>query len=589
MRSLRRLAWPLALLGAAAACGSAGSRTSTTSAPEVRAAAESITADDLLAHIQVLASDEFEGRAPGTRGEELTVNYLIEQFRRLGLKPGNLAGAPGGTAAGASGAPAEPGALASYVQEVPLVGITTTPTASFVVGGKPFPLSYPNDYVAVSRRVAPEVRVDRSEVVFVGYGVIAPEYGWDDYKGVDVRGKTIIMLINDPAVPDPNDPSRLDENHFRGQAMTYYGRWTYKYEIASELGAAAAIIVHETGPAGYPYEVVIGSWGSENFEIQRPDGNRDRVAIEAWITLDKARELFRAAGLDFDQLKEAAKRKDFRPVPLNATASFRARNAIREVRSRNVVALLEGSDPELRDQYVVYTAHWDHLGRDDRLPGDPIYNGALDNASGTAALLELAEAFTRLPTAPARSILFLALTAEEKGLLGARYYAENPIYPLERTLANINIDGLNPWGRTEDIVVIGYGNSTLDELLEEEAAAQGRIVAPDPEPEKGFFYRSDHFEFAKMGVPALYTDDGTRFIGKAPDFGQARRNEYTSNDYHKPSDQVKPEWDLSGAVEDVRLLFQVGYRVANGERWPEWKPGTEFRARREAMLQQAAR
>ncbi|HEX6937970.1 MAG TPA: M28 family metallopeptidase [Longimicrobiales bacterium] len=555
-----RLAGAPVLAALAAACG-AGSQGGSA---DVAAAAEAITAESLLANIRTLSSDAFEGRAPGTPGEDSTVAFLTEQFRALGLQPGHPDG--------------------GWTQDVPLVGITTRTTASIRVGGRTVPLSFPENFVGVSKRVTPEVRVDGSDVVFVGYGVEAPEYGWDDYKGVDVAGKTIIMLINDPAVPDPNDPSRLDPSMFKGDAMTYYGRWTYKYEIATEKGAAAAIIVHETGPAGYPWEVVTGSWGRENFDIVTPDGNMGRVAIEGWITVDKARELFAAAGQDFDALKEAARRPDFKPVPLNAKATFRAANTFREVQSRNVVAKLEGSDPQRRDEYVIYTAHWDHLGKDPSLEGDQIYNGALDNATGTAGLIELARAFTQLPEPPARSILFLAVTAEEQGLLGAKYYAQNPLYPLDRTLANINIDGLNQWGRTEDIVVVGYGNSTLDDILAAEAERGGRVVVPDPEPEKGFFYRSDHFEFAKQGVPALYTDAGTRYIGKPEGYGEQKREEYTANDYHAPGDEVKPDWDLAGAVDDLRLLFAVGYRVATDDAWPEWKAGTEFKAKREAML-----
>jgi Zn-dependent M28 family amino/carboxypeptidase len=534
---------------------------------EIKPALDSMTDDDLLTHIKVLASDEYEGRGPGTKGEELTVNYLTEQFKQLGLKPGN----PDGT----------------YIQKVPLVGFTAQPTASFTAGGKTMSLKFPEDYVAVSRRFVPEVKVENSEMVFVGYGVVAPEYGWDDYKGVDVKGKTIVMLINDPAIPDPQDPSKLDEKMFKGKAMTYYGRWTYKYEIATEKGAAAAVIIHESGPAGYPYEVVSGSWGRENFEIQTPDKNMSRVAVESWIHLDRAKELFKACGQDFEALKKAALSKNFKPVPLGAKASFTIKNTLREVDSRNVIAKLEGSDPQLKDEYVIYTAHWDHLGKDEKLQGDQIFNGAVDNASGTAALLELAKAYTKLKRPPKRSILFLAVTAEEKGLLGAKYYATNPLYPLEKTLANINMDGMNQWGRTRDVVIVGYGNSTLDDLLSEAAAAQGRKIAPDPEPEKGYFYRSDHFEFAKQGVPALYTDSGTEYIGKPEGYGQQKRDEYTERDYHKVSDQVKPDWDLAGAIEDMQLLLQVGYKVAQAERWPEWKPGTEFKARREQMLKRA--
>ncbi len=531
---------------------------------ELKAAFDAITADGIMQHTKVLSGDEYEGRGPGTKGEELTVKYLTEQFQRLGLKPGN----PDGT----------------YVQKVPLVGFTGAATASFTAGSKQINLTFPTDYVAVSRRFVPESKVENSDIVFVGYGVVAPEYGWDDYKGLDVRGKTIVMLINDPQVPSANDPATLDDKMFKGKAMTYYGRWTYKYEIAAEKGAAAAIIVHETGPAGYPYEVVSGSWSRENFDIQKPDKNMGRAAVESWITTDRAKELFTAGGQDFDALKKAALTKDFKPVPLNAKANMTIKNTIREINSNNVIGKLEGSDPALKNEYVVYTAHWDHLGLDPKLTGDQIFNGALDNASGTAALLEIAEALTKLATPPKRSILFLAVTAEEKGLLGAKYYAENPLYPLNKTLANINMDGVNQWGRTTDITMVGDDNSTLIDLLREAATSQKRTVNPDPESEKGFYYRSDHFEFAKQGVPALYTDSGVNYQGKDPAFSKNKRDEYTDKDYHKVSDQIKPDWDLTGAVDDAQLLTMIGYRVAQGERYPEWKAGSEFKAKRDAMM-----
>jgi Zn-dependent M28 family amino/carboxypeptidase len=546
------------------ACGETGVHLTTSSAPDLSPALNSIKSGEVLGHIKTLASDEYEGRAPGSKGEQLTVAYLTDQFKRLGLTPGN----PDGT----------------YVQNVGLVGLTPKPTATLVAGGKPITLKFPTDYVAVTRHAQPAVTVKDSDIVFVGYGVVAPEFGWDDYKGVDVKGKTILMLINDPAVPDPNDPTKLDEKVFKGPAMTYYGRWTYKYEIATEKGAAAAIIVHETGPAGYPYEVVSGSWGHENFDIKSPDGNAGRVPVESWIHLDRAKELLKAAGQDFDALKKAATSRDFKPVALKARASVTIQNTIREVDSSNVIAKLDGSDPSLRNEYVIYSAHWDHLGKDPGLSGDQIFNGAADNASGTAGLLEIAEAFTKLQPPPKRTILFLSVTAEEQGLLGAKYYANNPLYPLDRTLANVNMDGLNQWGRTKDIVIVGYGNSTLDDLLAEAANARGRAIKPDPEPHKGFFYRSDHFEFAKQGVPALDTDSGIEYVGKPEGYGKQKREEYTARDYHKPSDDVKPDWDLSGAVEDLQLLFEVGFRAAQGDAYPEWKPGTEFRAKREGML-----
>jgi Zn-dependent M28 family amino/carboxypeptidase len=531
---------------------------------DLRAAVDSITGEDFIAHVRVLASDEFEGRAPGTPGEDKTVEYLTRQFKAIGLAPGN----PDGT----------------FVQDVPLVGITSTRASTLTAGGKRMRMKFPDDYVTVSRRFTPSVKVDDSELVFVGYGVVAPEYGWDDYKGVDVRGKTIVMLINDPAVPDTGDPAKLDPKMFGGKAMTYYGRWTYKYEIASEKGAAAALIIHETGPAGYPYEVVSGSWSRENFDIDREDGNAGRVPVEGWITEERARALFQLSGQKFEALKQAAVRPDFKPVPLKARASFTVENTVRRVKSKNVLAKIEGSDPRLKDQWVVYTAHWDHLGRDPNREGDQIFNGALDNATGTSALLELAQAFTRLPSPPRRSLLFLAVTAEEKGLLGSKWYAQNPLYPLTQTVANINMDGIEIGGRTRDVVVVGKGQSTLEDVLADQVVAQGRVMVAELQPEKGSYYRSDHFEFAKVGVPALYQHSGEDYIGRPPGWGRQMSDEYTAKHYHKVSDDIKPEWDLSGAVEEIQLLLRVGLDVASTETWPQWKEGSEFKARRDEML-----
>jgi Zn-dependent M28 family amino/carboxypeptidase len=531
---------------------------------DLHPAIEAISAADLNAHIKTLASDEFEGRSPGTHGEDLTVAYLSDQFKKMGLKPGN----PDGT----------------YIQKVPLVGYTSDTKTEITAKGKKLALTPRTEYVAASRRYTAEVKVPASDIVFVGYGIVAPEYGWDDYKGVDVKGKTILMLVNDPPIPDPNDPSKLDEKMFKGKAMTYYGRWTYKYEIASEKGAAAALVVHETGPAGYPFEVVGSRHGREDFDIQKPDKNMTRVSVEGWITYDKAAELCKMAGQDLAALKKAAVSKDFHPVTLDAKASFDIKNTLREVDSRNVIAKLEGSDPQLKNQYVIYSAHWDHLGKDTTLKGDQVFNGANDNASGTAGLLELAQAFVKLSPAPKRSILFLAVTGEERGLLGAKYYAENPLYPLKDTLADINMDELNQWGRSKDVRVIGLGNSTLDDVTEEAAKSQGRVIVGDAEPEKGRYYRSDHFEFAKQGVPALYPKQGIDIVGKPDGYGLQKEKEYTTNDYHKVTDEIKPDWDLAGAVEDLQLYLQIGYRVAEADKFPEWKPGTEFKAKRDAML-----
>jgi Zn-dependent M28 family amino/carboxypeptidase len=394
------------------------------------------------------------------------------------------------------------------------------------------------------------------------------------------------VLVNDPQIPDPADPSKLDPKTFNGTAMTYYGRWTYKYEEAARRGAAGVFIVHEEKPAGYPYNVVQGFLG-ERFDLVTPDKNMGRASIEGWLSLPAAKRLLKMAGQDFDALKKQATSRDFKPVPLGLKASMAVKNTNRTIDSRNVLAKLEGSDPALKDEYVVYSAHWDHLGigdPDSDNKADKIYNGALDNASGVAALLEMARTFTQVKPAPKRSILFLMVTAEEQGLLGSEYYAVTPVYPLAKTLANINLDGVNQWGRTKDITVIGIGASDLDDYLRDAAAEQSRTLRPDPESEKGFYYRSDHFNFAKQGVPALYTDTGVEFIGKSPEYSKEKRDEYNEKDYHQPSDEIKADWDLSGAVEDANLLVAVGYRVANADKLPEWKPGNEFKAKRETTL-----
>ncbi len=527
-------------------------------------ALEAITPDGLLAHIKILGSDQFEGRAPGTKGEELSVKYIVDQFKQTGLKPGN----PDGT----------------YIQEVPLAGIKNEPRMSFAIGDKITELKYPDDLVASSARLQPEIRINNSDVVFVGYGIVAPEYGWDDYKGFDLRGKTVLMLIGDPPIPDPKDTSKLDEKMFKGKAMTYYGRWTYKYEIAAQKGAVAAVIIHETGPAGYPYSVVKTSWAKENYEIDSPNKNMGAVEARSWITLDAAKKLLADCGQDFDALKKSAITKEFRPVLLSANAYIKIKQQIRSFKSHNVIGKLDGSGPKLQDEYIIYTAHWDHLGRHPELQGDQIFNGAIDNASGVASLIELGAAFVKLNPLPKRSVLIMATTAEEAGLLGAKFYAEHPLYPLQKTLADINIDTVNPWGKTRDIEDLSDNNSTLDDLLATAAKRNGRVMTPNSQPEKGGFYRADHFEFSKRGVSSLFTGGGKDFIGKPADFGQQKKDDYTAHHYHQVSDEVDPNWDLSGAVEDVDLLFEVGYQVANGDKFPEWKPGSEFKAKRDETL-----
>jgi Zn-dependent M28 family amino/carboxypeptidase len=495
----------------------------------------------------------------------LTVKYLIDESKKLGLQPGN----PDGT----------------YVQKVPLVGITGAEAQPLTVtkGTEQKTYKWADEVVAWTRRVADTASIDESDMIFVGYGVEAPEYNWNDFKGVDVKGKTIVVLVNDPQVPSPADPSQLDDKMFNGKAMTYYGRWTYKYEKGAELGAAGVLIVHETGPAGYPFPVVQGFLG-ERFGLVADDKNMSKASVEGWLTLEAARQLFTMAGQDFDALKKQALSRDFKPVPLGLKASLGLRNTMRTIDSQNVIAKVEGSDARLKDEYVIYSSHWDHLGVGAPVDGDRIYNGALDNASGVATLLEIGRAFTQVQPKPKRSILLLFVTAEEQGLLGSEYYATNPLHPLEKTVANLNIDGVNQWGRTSDLTVVGMGASDLDDYLRDAAATQNRTLNPDPESEKGFYYRSDHFNFAKVGVPAQYTDTGTKFVGKDEAFSKTKRDEYTANDYHKPSDEMKPDWDLSGAVEDATLMFLVGYNVANADRMPGWKPGNEFKAKRDQMM-----
>jgi Zn-dependent M28 family amino/carboxypeptidase len=515
----------------------------------------------VLAHTRTLASDEFEGRAPGTAGESKTVGYLVGQFKAMGLEPGNTDG--------------------SYTQDVPLVGIKAAPAPLIVrKGSAELTLKYRDDVVAWTKRAANSVRVEDSELVFVGYGVVAPEYNWDDFKGVDVAGKTLVMLINDPPVPDADNPSQLDPKTFGGRAMTYYGRWSYKYEIAAQKGAAGALIIHETEPAGYPFAIVQDSNTGEKFDLVTRDRNASRTAIEGWITLEQGKRILGMAGQDFDALKKSAATREFKPVPLGVTASMVLQNTLRTIRSRNVAAKISGADPDLSDQYVIYTAHWDHFGK----KPEGIFHGAQDDALGCAALLEIARAFTKLAVPPRRSVLFLAVTGEEQGLLGSQYYAVAPIYPLSKTAADINMDAWNVSGRTKDLVLVRYGASDLDDYARDAAAEQGRIVHAEAEPEKGFYYRSDHFSFARQGVPALAPQGGENYMGKPPEYGEKIRSDWTRTRYHKPADVVLPDWDLSGVREDLKVFLAVGYRVAQSDQMPNWKPGNEFKAKRDAML-----
>jgi Zn-dependent M28 family amino/carboxypeptidase len=526
--------------------------------------ADAIEASAFAAHVQMLSSDAFEGRAPASRGEARTVRYLTERFAAAGLRPGNGR---------------------SWTQDVPLVGITGVPEALTIDGGsEPLRFELGADAVLFTKRVQAEVALEASELVFVGYGVTAPELGWDDYKGLDVRGKTLVMLVNDPDFypAAPTAAGAADApNRFGGKRMTYYGRWTYKYEEAARHGAAGVLLVHDDAAAGYGWGVVTGSWTGEQFDLESADGNAGRAAVEGWLTRAAATQLFTAAGQDLAALEVAARSPDFQPVALGLKASTRISNNIRRQPSQNVVALLPGS--ERPDEIVLFMAHWDHLGIDPEQPGDDdIFNGAVDNATGTAALLELAAAFAAMEPKPARSIAFVAVTAEESGLLGSKHYAENPVFPLAQTVGAINIDSMNVDGRTRDVVVIGRGASELEALLERAAAAQGRVLADEDSPEKGYFYRSDHFNLAKGGVPVLYAESGVDLLAGGVAAGRSASERYRTHDYHKPSDEYSASWDLGGAVEDMRLYFAVGRELSTGDAWPNWHAGNEFRAARDA-------
>jgi Zn-dependent M28 family amino/carboxypeptidase len=558
-----------AITAMAIASGAACAGTATVKTDVVSQAENTINTSSLLGTITTLASDEFEGRSPGTKGEATTIAYIAAQFATLGLAPGN----PDGT----------------YFQKVPLVSTLSAPQLSYSIAGKNTTLKFPDDFVAWSPRAQTSLKLN-SDMVFVGYGVIAPEYHWDDYKGMDMKGKTLVMLINDPPVVDPKDPSKLDPNMFGGKAMTYYGRWTYKYEIAAKLGAAAAIIIHETKPASYPYEVIRNSWSRENFTVKTDGDPSNYPAVPSWMQLDRAKEMLRASGHDYEQLKQAALSPNFKPISLGTTANFALESKRQEIASNNVVGKIEGSDPVLKNEYIVISAHWDHFGIDTSLPGprtNQIFHGARDNASGVGALLELAKAFKSLPVAPKRTIVFVATTAEERGLLGAQYYATHPLYPLKRTLVNINIDGINTWGRTSDVSITGSGKSSTDDLVRKYAKAHGRTAVDDARQEAGSFYRADQFELAKVGVPGVYLGGGTQFIGKPAGYGMQKADEYTGHDYHKVSDIVRADWDLNGAVDDIRILFDIGYDIAQGNSYPQWRANAEFKAARDAMMKAA--
>jgi Zn-dependent M28 family amino/carboxypeptidase len=524
-------------------------------APALPSAARAapINVNTLKTMTRTLSSDAFEGRAPTTPGETKTVAYLIAQMKRAGLKPGNNG---------------------SWTQDVPLVETISSPGALEISGGSaPLSFVYKTDFVASTYQVVQRSELKDSELVFVGYGINAPEKGWNDYAGLDVKGKTVVILINDPDY----EMQGLD-GPFNGRAMTYYGRWTYKYEEAARQGAVAAIIVHDTFPAAYPWGVVVSSWTGPQLGIELPGGRMDQSKAIGWVTLDAAKKIFASAGQDFAVLSAAAKRPGFKALPLGLKANLAFDNSIRKQASKNVIGILPGKAQ--KDEYVLYSAHWDHLGRCEPIDGDDICNGALDNATGTAGLVALGQAQTRAGAAD-RTMIFLAVTAEESGLLGSEYYAANPVYPLAQTAGGINMDGLNVVGPTRDVTIVGGGKSELEAYLARAVKDQGRIIVPEASPEKGSFYRSDHFSLAKLGVPMVYAKSGEDQVNGGVTAGHAAAEDYTNNRYHKPQDEYDPNWTWTGAVQDLQIYYRIGRELANSKSWPNWYASAEFRTIRD--------
>jgi Zn-dependent M28 family amino/carboxypeptidase len=556
----------LALIAAAtlAACDRQPSPPATTPAASTPAAAayafhDAIDAGDFAQHVKTLSSDAFEGRGPGTPGEDKTVAYIQAQMQRIGLQPGNHG---------------------QWFQTVPMVETTADPgtTLAIDVGGKPHVLRFGDDMVVGTRTGQPEVKIDASKLVFVGYGVDAPEQQWNDYAGIDVKGKTVVMLVNDPGF-HANDASL-----FEGKRMTYYGRWTYKFEEAARKGAAAALIIHDTAGASYGWDVVRSSWSGTQYDLPAASDPAPRLPAQGWITGEAANALFADAGLDLEKLRAAANKRGFKPVPMDATLSLDLKSTIAGKSSRNVVGLLPGSTHP--DEAVLYMAHWDHLGKHDGEAGDNIYNGAVDNATGVAGILEVAEAFAHQQPKPERSLLFVAVTLEESGLLGSQYYVAHPAIPLDKTVAVFNIDAMGVYGRTRDITVVGMGSSQLEDLLKPVAAAQGRTLHAESHPEAGGYFRSDHFNFAKAGVPALYIDGGEDLVDGGKAAGEAAAKDYNDNRYHKPGDEYDAAtWKLDGTMDELAAVYAVGLEIANGDRWPNWYAGNPFKDARDKMMQ----
>ena len=507
-------------------------------------------------HIEILASDEFQGRKPFTEGERKTITYLQKEFESYGTNPGNGE---------------------SYFQEVPLVELDASPSNDLTImgGERNLKLALGDEFVAFSERVEEQNTLKSSELVFVGFGVVAPEYGWDDYAGLDVKGKTVIALVNDPGFGSG------DSTFFKGETMTYYGRWTYKYEEAARQGAAGIFIIHQTAPAGYPWSVVKNGWSGASLFLDQ-SGDEFKPIVQGWITRDAAIKIFEASEVDMKGFVKKSRSKDFKAVGLGVSASVTVSNKIKRDVSQNVIAKVIGT--EKPEEVIIYTAHWDHLGIGPVIDGDSIYNGAHDNASGVASMLTIAKVFAEQEVKPKRTIVFLAVTAEEQGLLGSKFYAENPLYPTDKTVANINMDGLYYMGKMNDLTIVGYGQSELDELAEELAQKQGRYVLADPEPAKGYFFRSDHFQFAKVGIPAIFSYGSYDAVNGGVAYAKQTLEAYNATAYHQPADEFEIDdtnWKMGGMQQDVELFYQLGLQLANSDQWPQWKEGSEFKAVRE--------
>ena len=521
----------------------------------------SASAVDISRRIERLASDEFEGRAPSTPGGQAASQYIADEMAAAGLSP--------------------MGENGTFFQPVELTASRVDPNSSTLSigrnGAEVVDGSTTENVVFWTKRLEKNISVTNSELVFVGYGVNAPEYGWNDYEGLDVKGKTVVMLVNDPGFATKNDAL------FKGNSMTYYGRWTYKYEEAARQGAEAVLVIHETKPASYGWDVVSGSWTGEQYDLVRPDRGASRSAIEGWITYTQAEQMFAKVGLDLTKMKSDAAVKGFKPVPAPALKlSATLNQSIKTTTSRNVAGVLKGKTNP--DEYVLYMAHWDHLGMSEDVEGDDkIYNGAVDNATGTASIIEVAEAMAERG-APNRSVIFVAVTAEESGLLGSAYYGEKPLVPLAQTVGGINIDAMLPVGQTKDMIVIGFGASELEDLLKRQLEKRAMYVVPDHKPEAGFFYRSDHISLAKLGVPMLYTKPGNNHVTNGMTYGETFAEDYTDIRYHKPADEYDNSWDLSGIVQATNIMLDMGYDLANSDQWPNWYEGTEFRGLRDEML-----